>query len=337
MKRVLLAVIVGVVLLSMSALIVSGAPIKIGICQIVEHPALDAVRQGVIDSLTAAGYVEGTDVTYLLANAQGDMSVAISIAQDFQAQGVDMVIAIATPTALAAVQVFGGTDTPIVYTAVTAPLAYNLIVSAEDPSMNGNVTGVSDMIDVENDLQLLKALGPQVRRIGLIYNAGEPNAEELKNQTVAAAQGVGLDIVLATASTSNEVQMAAQSLIGRIDAFFVTTDNTVVSAISSVVGAAEEASIPFLVADPTSLPFGPMIAAGFDYYSLGRATSTVCVQILNGTPPSQIKPITYSDVEPEEVWLNLDAAAKIDLVFSQALVERADGIYYNDTKWERAK
>lgn len=334
MKRTIICLMV-VLLTGGVALVVSGAPLLIGITRIVEHPALDAVQQGVIDGLAAAGYVEGTDVEYIKASAQGDMSLALTIAQDFQSQAVDLVVAIATPTAMAAVQVLGGTEIPIVYTALTAPLAYDVIVSAEDPSLNGNVTGVSDMIDVENDLRLLKALGPEIQRIGLIYNAGEPNAEELKNQTVAAAPGVGLEIILATVSASSEVQMAAQSLVGRVDAFFVTTDNAVVSAIDAVVAVAEDAGIPFLVADPTSLLFDPVIAAGFDYYALGRATSAVCAQILSGTPPSEIKPIAYSDVEPEEVWLNLDAAAKIDLVFSAELIDMADGIYYNGTKWER--
>ena len=179
MKRVLLAVIVGVVLLSMSALIVNGAPIKIGICQIVEHPALDAVRQGVIDSLTAAGYVEGTDVTYLLANAQGDMGTAVSIAQDFKSHDVDLVVAIATPTAMAAVQVFQGETTPVVFAAITDPVAYAIVKSATDPSENENVTGVSDLIDVPANLKLLAELSPKIKRIGMIYNPGEANSEFL--------------------------------------------------------------------------------------------------------------------------------------------------------------
>jgi len=326
--------VVGIVL-GLVAIGAAAAPIKIGITKIVEHPALDAVQQGVIDGLTAAGYIEGEDVEYIVESAQGDLSLAASIPQDFQARGVDLVVAIATATAKAAVQVLEGTSIPVVYSAITNPLGEGLIVSTEDPSLNGNVTGVSDMIDVENDLILLKALGPQIQRIGLIYNAGEPNAEFLKDETVAAAPGVGLEVVLATASVSSEVQMAAQSLVGRVDAFFVTTDNTVVSALDAVVAVAEEAGIPFLVADPTSLPFGPAIAAGFDYYALGLATSTICAEILGGTPATEIPPIMYSDVEPEEVWLNLDAAVKIGLSLSSELIDMADGIYYDDTMWQR--
>ncbi len=180
MKRLLLVVMVAVVLASMSVMVVSGAPIRIGICQIVEHPALDAVRQGVIDSLSAAGYVEGTDVTYLLANAQGDMGTALSIAQDFKSQNVDLVVAIATPTAQAAAQVFAGTDTPIIYAAVTDPVAAGLVMDAKDASENGNITGTSDLIPVASDIALLQELSPKIEKIGMVYNPGEANSVVLK-------------------------------------------------------------------------------------------------------------------------------------------------------------
>ena len=334
MKRTRRVISIAALLVLAVALVGTADPFLIGITKIVEHLALDACEQGVIDGLEALGYREGIEVEYLRANPQGDMSVATTIAQNFKAQGVDLVVSITTPSTITVVQEFADTDTPVIYTAVTAPLAYDIIVSADDPGLNGNVTGVSDLIDVENDLRLLKALGPEIRRIGLIYNAGEPNAEELKDQTIAAAPGVGVEIVLAVATTSAEVQVAAQSLVGRVDAFFVTTDNTIVSAIDSVVAVAEAAGIPFLVADPTSLAFDPVIAAGFDYYALGQATSTVVKQVLEGTPPSEIAPIAYSDVEPEEVWLNLDAAAKIGLTFSQELIGLANGLYYGDLHWD---
>ena len=334
MKRVLLAVIVGVVLLSMSALIVSGASIKIGICQIVEHAALDAVRQGVIDSLTAAGYVEGTDVMYLLANAQGDMGTAVSIAQDFKAQNVDLVVAIATPTAIAAVQVFQGETTPVVFAAITDPVAYALVTSATDPSGNENVTGVSDLIDLPANLKLLAELSPKIKRIGMIYNPGEANSEFLTNWAVKEAENLGLSIVTAVADTSANVQMAAQSLIGRVDAFYVTTDNTVVTAIAAVIGASEEGGIPFLVADPTSIGSGVTLASGFDYYENGLLTGTVVQQILEGTKPNEI-PVVYQ--QNPQVVLDLDAAAKIGLTFPQSVIDKASKIFYGGAIWEQAK
>lgn len=334
MKRVLLAVIMGALLLSMSVVAVNSTPLKIGICQIVEHPALDAVRNGVIDSLTAAGYVEGTDVIYLLANAQGDMGTALSIAQDFKAQKVDLVVAIATPTAQAAVQVFQGEETPVIFAAVTDPVAYDLVKSATDPTENENVTGVSDLIDLPANLRLLAELSPGIKRIGMVYNSGEANSDFLTNWAIDEAKDLGLTIVTAVADTSANVQMAAQSLIGRVDALYVTTDNTVVSALASVVAAAEEGGIPFLVADPTSIGAGVTLASGFDYYKNGLITGDVVLQVLNGVHPNEI-PVVYQ--QDPQVMLDLDASAKIGLAFPQSVIDKADKVYYGGATWERAK
>jgi putative tryptophan/tyrosine transport system substrate-binding protein len=334
MKKLLSVMVVGLIVLSIGTLVAAGDPIKIGICQIVEHPALDAVRQGVIDSLSAAGFSDGVDVIYLVANAQGDMGTALAIAQDFKAQNVDLVVAIATPTAQAAVQVFSDTDTPVIFAAVTDPVAAGLVVDADDPSGNGNVTGTSDRIPVASDIALLKELSPDITRIGIIYNPGEANSVVLTDLAVAAAGDLGLTIIKAVADNSANVPIAAQSLSGRVDAFYVTTDNTVVSAIGSVVAAAEEAKIPFLVADPTSLASGVTLATGFDYYQHGLLTGSVVQQVLAGKKPSEI-PVTYQS--GGQIVLNLDAAEKIGLVFPQTIIAKADKILLGGIEWEKAE
>lgn len=334
MKKLLSVMVIGLIVLSIGTLVATGDPIKIGICQIVEHPALDAVRQGVIDSLSAAGFTDGVDVTYLVANAQGDMGTALAIAQDFRAQNVDLVVAIATPTAQAAVQVFSGTDTPVIFAAVTDPVAAGLVVSADDPSGNENVTGTSDRIPVASDIALLKELSPDIKRIGIIYNPGEANSVVLTDLAVAAAGELGLTIVKAVADNSANVPIAAQSLSGRVDAFYVTTDNTVVSAIGSVVAAAEEAKIPFLVADPTSLASGVTLATGFDYYQHGLLTGSVVQQVLAGSKPNEI-PVTYQS--GSQIVLNLDAAEKIGFVFPQTIIAKADKIMLGGIEWEKAE
>jgi len=308
----------------MLALSVGAAPLKIGICKIVEHPALDAVEQGTIDALSAAGYERGVDVEYLLASAQGDFAAAISIAQNFQAQGVDLVVAIATPTAQAAVEVFRGTDTPVIYAAVTDPVAAELVLSATDPSGNENVTGVSDMIPVAAHLRLLQDLSPDIARVGIVYNPGEANSALLTDMAIAAAPEVGIEIITATADSTANVLLAAQSLVGRVDAFYVTTDNTVVSAIDSVLAASEEAGVPFLMADPTSIAHATL-AAGFNYYEHGLTVGDLVLQVLTGTKPNEI-PVTY---QPKaEVHLNLDLAALIGLEFPLSIIEQAAAILY---------
>jgi len=330
MKRVLSLIVVCGLLLAVGATTAFADPIKIGICKIVEHPALDAAEQGTIDALTAAGYVEGEDVVYLIASAQGDPNNAIPIAQTYKSQGVDLVVAISTPMALAAAEVFKEVDTPVVFSAVTDPVAAGLVLSATDPSQNGNVTGVSDLIDVGSDLELLKQLSPSIKNIGMVYNPGEANSDRLTTIALEEAPWLGLTIVKAIADTTANVPMAAQSLIGRVDAYYVTTDNTVVSAIDSVIAAAEEAGVPFLMADPTSLKFGPVLATGFDYYRHGVITGEVVAEILAGKTPSEI-PVTYQS--GAQIYINLDAATNINLTFPQALTDQATGIYYGGTLW----
>jgi len=331
MKRTAICLMVGL-LVGLVATMGLSAPLKIGICKIVEHPALDAVEQGTIDALTAAGYEEGVDVEYLIASAQGDYGTAVAIAQNYEAQGVDLVVAIATPTAQAAVEVFRGSDTPVIYAAVTDPVGAGLVLSATDPSGNENVTGVSDMIPVAAHLKLLGELSPGLETIGIVYNPGEANSAILTEMAEAAAPGVGVIVLTATADSTADVPLAAQSLIGRVDAYYVTTDNTVVSAIDSVLAASEEAGVPFLMADPTSLA-SATLAAGFDYYEHGLTVGEVVLRILSGTRPDEI-PVTFQ--ARAEVHLNLDAAARIDFEFPASMIEQAAAILYGGVLFERA-
>jgi len=329
-KRFITMVGIGLLMVGVG-LAAASAPLRIGITKIVEHPALDAVEQGVIDTLAAAGYEEGVDVLYLLASAQGEMANAIAIAQNFQAQNVDLVVAIATPSAQAAVEVFRGTDVPVIYGAVTDPVGAELVASATDPTENGNVTGVSDMIPVAAHLQLLKELSPEIDTIGIVYNPGEANSAILTEMAVHAASTVGVEILTATTDSTANVPLAAQSLIGRVDAYYVTTDNTVVSAIDSVLAASEEAGVPFLMADPTSLAQATL-AAGFDYYEHGLTVGQVVLDVLSGVGTDEI-PVTY---QPRaEVHLNLDAAERIGFVFPSSVIDQASAILLNGTIWER--
>lgn len=299
------------------------APIKVGITQIVDHPALNAVRQGVIDILSEAGYVEGEDVQYLLGNAQGDFSVAMSIAQNFLAQGVDLVVAIATPTAQAAVQVFKDTDVPIVFSAVTDPVGAGLTAYA-------NVTGTSDLIDVKADLELLKKLVPGLKRLGMVYNPGEANSAILTDMAIAAGKEMGMEIIAAAAENTAAVPLAAQSLIGRVEAIYCTTDNTVASALEAVVDAAKEASLPFLMADPTSLERGALVCTGFDYYDHGRLAGQVVLAILQGKSPADI-PVQYQ--KGTQVWLNLDMASEMGFSFPQEAKEAATGLLFGGRRF----
>jgi len=319
-RKVKLSALLAAVLFGLAAL---AAPLKIGITQIVDHPALNAVRQGVIDVLAEAGYVEGENVEYILGNAQGDFSVAMSIAQNFLAQGVDLVVSIATPTSQAAVQVFKDTSVPVVFSAVTDPVGAGL-------TGYPNVTGTSDMIDVASDLALLKELVPGLTKVGMVYNPGEANSAILTDMAKDAGEDLGLEIVAAAAENTAAVPLAAQSLIGRVQAIYVTTDNTVVSALESVVDVAKSQGIPLLVADPSSLERGALVCTGFDYYDHGRMTGELVLKILQGASPADL-PVEYQ--KGTQLWLNLDMAEEIGFSFPQAMKEKATGLLFGGRRF----
>jgi len=307
-----------IALISLFVLAVSSfaAPLRVGITQIVEHPALDAARQGFIERMAELGYREGVDVVYDIHSAQGDTGTAMTIAQKFAADRVDLVLAIATPTAQAAAQVIR--DIPILITAVTDPVSAELVESIERPGTN--VTGTSDLTPVRAQLELLKLLAPSARRVGVIYNSGEVNSVVQVELARRAAADLGLEIVEAIAVNSSEVLQAAQSLVGRVDALYVPTDNTVVSAIEAVVLVAERARLPLISGEDLSVEQGALATVGLDYKQLGRQTADMAVRVLRGENPAEM-PIEYQD--EISVVVNLAAAARMGVDIPADLLARA--------------
>jgi len=295
---------------------VQAAPIKVGITQIVEHPSLDQARQGFIDRLSELGYAEGIDIVYDIQSAQGDLATAQTIARKFQSDGVDLILAIATPTAQAAAHIVK--DIPILITAVTDPVAAELVESIERPGTN--VTGTSDLTPVRAQLELLKEIAPNAKRVGIVYNAGEVNSVVQVEIARAAAAELGLTIVEATAGNSSEVLQAAQSLQGRVDAMYVPTDNTVVSALESVVGVAERAGIPLIAGEADSVAKGALATVGIDYYKLGRQTADIAHRVLQGENPAHI-PIEY--LNEQSVVLNAGAARRMKVDIPESVRARA--------------
>lgn len=309
----LMIAVLAVLVLAFSSL---AAPLRVGVTQIVEHPALDAARQGFIDRLAELGYEEGTDVVYDIQSAQGDFGTALTIAQKFAADGVDLVLAIATQAAQAAAQVLR--DTPILITAVTDPVAAELVDSIERPGTN--VTGTSDLTPVRAQLELLTMLAPSARRVGVIYNAGEVNSVVQVNLAKAAAADLGLEVVEATAANSSEVLSAAQSLVGRADALYVPTDNTVVSAIESVVLVAERARLPLIAGEDLSVEQGALATVGIDYYQLGRQTADMALRVLQGENPAEMSIEYQNEIN---LVVNLSAAQRMGVTIPEDLLANA--------------
>ncbi len=322
-NRARVALVVGVIIVLIAAVLVvkairqRSAVTTIGIMQIIEHPALDAAKEGFIEGLAEEGYVEGENVKYDAQSAQGDMATAQTIAQKFVNDKVDMILAIATPTAQAAAKATN--KIPILITAVTDPVAAELVQSLDAPGTN--VTGTSDLTPVAKQLDLLKQLVPTAQRVGIVYNAGETNSVVQVNLAKEAAAALGLEVVEATASSTSAVYEAAQSLVGRVDAIYVPTDNTVVSALESVIKVAEESRLPLVVGEEDGVRRGALATVGIDYKALGKQTAKMAVKVLRKEAKPEEMPIQYQ--ESIRLVINLQAAQKMGVTVPQSLIDQA--------------
>jgi putative ABC transport system substrate-binding protein len=295
--------------------------VLIGVSKIVSHPALDAVVKGMQDELAAAKI----NAEYDLQNANGDINAAASIATKFQSEKVTLAVGVATPTSQSLVNTLK--DIPIVFTAVTDPVKAGLVASLKKGDRN--VTGVSDMTPVKQQIQLLLKV-KKVKRLGHIYTSSEENAVVLAGIVKQVCKELNIEFVETTVSKSSEVKQAVQAIIRRVDALYISTDNTVVSAMSAVSDVAMKAKVPIMSADPSSAENYPVLAAwGFDYYKMGRTTGKLVVEILKGKKPEQIPTQFMTKTSDVDLLINLDVAKKLGLTFPKDVLKSANKIVEN--------
>jgi len=291
----------------------------IAITQIVEHPALDAVRKGVKDVLAEAGYAEGHGLRWSYESAQGNPATAAQIAKKFAGDAPDVIVAIATPSAQTVV---ASTKTiPVVFSAVTDPVGAKLVSDATHPG--ANVTGVTDLTPIAAHMALVKRVVPTAKRLGVVSNPGEANSVTLVNLIEAEAPKAGMSVVVAAATKSGDVLAAARSLVGKVDAIYIPTDNTVISAFEAVVKVGNDAGIPVLAGDTDSVKRGAVAAAGFNYYDVGRQTGHMVVKILHGAKPGDM---AVEGVAKTELYVNLKAAKAQGVTLSDALIGEAKDV-----------
>ena len=289
---------------------------KIGVTQIVSHPALDDDQKGFEQALKDAGL----DVKYDHQNAQGDMSNAQAIARKFKGDDLDLVHSIATPTSQAIVKVI--TKTPVVYSSVTDPVDAGLVKTMD--AAGGNVTGVSDAWPYERQVKLHHEMVPTAKKWGTIYNAGDANSVKSITWARAAMKKYGLEYIEVTVSTSAEVHMAAQSLIDRVDAIFIISDNTVVSAFESLVKVCNDKKKPLFGGGTESVPRGAVAALGFDYFQVGYTAGQKAVEILkNGKKPGDIPSSLTKELR---LVINLKAAKAQGLKLDEKFIEMAQEV-----------
>jgi putative tryptophan/tyrosine transport system substrate-binding protein len=292
---------------------------KIGITQIVEHPALDASRKGFIEALKSKGFEEGKNVEIDFQNAQGEPATAQTIAQNFVSKKKDLILAIATPTAQAA---FNATKSiPILITAVTDPVQAGLVKALDKPETN--VTGTSDNVPIETQFELLKKLVPNGKKVGILYNTSEANSEIQVNSAKKAAPSFGLEIVATGITNVNEVPQALDTLLSKIDVLYVPTDNMVVSAMPIISSQAFKKNIPIIGSERGQVEAGALATTGIDYYKLGFQTGLAAVEVLNGKSPKDIPVTTLKDMQ---LVINTDAAKKLNITIPEDLNSKAEKI-----------
>lgn len=289
----------------------SGESYAVGITQFVEHPSLDDATSGFKDALEEAGL----NITYDFQSAQGDLGNVNPVAQKLVSSQVDLIFANATPSAQGALDEIEGTDIPIVFTSVTDAVKAGLVDAMDEPG--DNITGVVDLHpdSITETINFIdQYFGDSA--VGLIYNAGEPNSVVQIDAVREAVEGTSLSLVERTVANTSEVNQAATTLVGEADVFFIVTDNTVVSAIDSVISVANDHKMPLFVGEPDSLEKGAFATYGIDYYQLGFRTGEMAVEILTGDKTTKDMPVEY----PEDIHLliNKEAAEEQGVEWNEA-------------------
>lgn len=294
----------------------------ISVNQFVEHPALDAVLKGVQDYLEE----HGLNVQFKVHNAQANMGTATQIGQQMIGEKADLLVAIATPSAQATAQALqkapADLKRPLLFTAVTDPVAAGLVKELDQPGEY--ITGVSDLLPLEKHLEMILTYKPDIKRLGVLYNAGEANSKAIVKTLKDLSAEHNFKVIEATAAKTADVYTAAKSLVGRCDAVFIPTDNTIVSALESVLKVGTQNKLPIFAADVDSVERGAVAAMGFDYYKHGYQTGAMAEKILKGASPAQLPVESQKDLQ---LQINLKAAEAMGVPAPEELVKKATKIY----------
>ncbi len=291
----------------------------VAITQIIEHQALDQEREGIIDVLAKAGYVDGKTIKIVYQNAQGNISTATQIVTQIVSQQPKVIVAISTPSAQAALPSCIAQKIPLVFTAVTDPIGAKLVkdmtTKRDEP-----VTGVSDHLPIESQIQLVKDFIPDLKTLGVIYNAGEVNSVNMVKDLKEAAEKLNIQIIEATASKTADVSTAMTSLVGKVQAVYVPNDNTAVAAMNSIAQIGEKNKLPVFAGDTGSVNAGAVATRGYDRFELGRKAGELVLKILKGTPAGDL-PVESG--KSMQLTLNVEAAQKMGVIVPRAVLEIA--------------
>lgn len=324
-KKILCTMMVGLMTMAAAGSVCQAEEkesVSIGVIQYMQHGSLDENYEGFLAGLEAAGYVEGENLTINFQNASGEVSNCQQICNLFANSDTDLVFAIATPAAQAAVNVFQETDIPVIFSSVTDAVAAGLVDSNEEPGKN--VTGTLDMPVIADQVAVIKDVLPDVQKIAILYTSSEANSEVQAEQAQAAAEEMGLEVVVQTSSTSNDIPQVISSVVGSVDAIYLPADNAFASAMATVNRTAVENQIPVFCGVEAMIEEGGIATTAINYYDLGVQTAEIAVRILEGEAASEIPVETQKEFA---LVVNKTFAESVGVTIPDEVLEAAVTVY----------
>jgi putative ABC transport system substrate-binding protein len=323
MKKLYILLSIAIIAISVFSFAEDKKMVRIGVTQIVSHQALDADQKGFEDALSGSGFKEGVNVIYDRQNAQGDMVKANAIAQKFNDEKVDLIHSIATPTTQAVVKVTK--NIPVVFSSITDPIDAGIVPkdSAPGKKTGTNVTGVSDRWPVFRQMEMYAKIVPKAKQWGTIYNAGEANSVVHIKEMREAAKKLGLELVEVTITNRSEVEKAAISLAGKVNAIVISSDNTAISDFDTIVKICNDKKIALFAGDVDSVPKGATAAYGLDYFLVGYSAGKKAVLVLKGLKPGDIP---WGPMEKFSLVINQSAAKNQGVTIPPDILKKADKV-----------
>ena len=319
MNKVITAGIVTAALASSSTVYAEKETYTIGIEQFAEHGSLDNCREGFLEGLAEEGLVEGENLTVEYKNAAADMGTAGQISDSFVSSDVDLLCGIATPSAQSCFNAAMDKEIPVIYTAVTDPLAAEL--ADEEGNPVGEITGTSDKLPIQQQLEMIRTMLPEAETICILYTTSEANSESAIKEYEALAEEYDFTIETAGITATADIPLAAQGLLEKVDCITNLTDNTVVSSLPAILEMANEAKIPVFGSEIEQVKIGCLAAQGLDYVELGRQTGKMAARVLKGEKKASELP--YETIEEASLYINEKTAENLGIEIPSELKDSA--------------
>ena len=290
--------------------------VKVGVLQLLSHPALDQIYKGLEDGLAKEGSTVGKNFQLDLQNAQGDQSNLVSMGQKLVSDNNDLLVGITTPATLSLSNVTK--DKPIIMAGITYPVEAGLIKSENNPG--NNITGVSDRTPIKQQLEVMKQILPKMKKVGILYTASEDNSVKQAQEAEKLAKELGLEVKVSTVANTNDIQQVTETLAAETDAIFVPIDNTIASAMATVVKVTDAKKVPVFPSSDTMVADGGLLGIGVDQYKIGIETAKVIAKVLKGADTKTMPVVLANE---GVIYLNEAKAKQLGIEIPQDIKDKA--------------